>query len=166
MGNKRKVYSESLKKSVLKRLEQPTNETVATLSKELDIPKTTIYGWKRKNKKSSTTYKSSSKWNSQDKFQVVLETASMTEREKSEYCRKKGIYVKELKRWKKQCEMANKNNNNIDYKKVKKNLSEEKKRRKNLEKDLQTKEKALAETAALLVLRKKANAIWGEPEED
>ena len=35
-----------------------------------------------------------------------------------------------------------------------------------LRKDLNRKEKALAETAALLVLKKKAQAIWGEPEED
>jgi hypothetical protein len=33
-----------------------------------------------------------------------------------------------------------------------------------LERELRRKEKALAETAALLVLRKKAQAIWGEDE--
>ena len=33
-----------------------------------------------------------------------------------------------------------------------------------LEKEVQRKDKALAEAAALLVLSKKANAIWGEPE--
>jgi hypothetical protein len=37
---------------------------------------------------------------------------------------------------------------------------------KELEQDLRRKEKALAETAALLVLRKKAQAIWGEPEDE
>ena len=35
-----------------------------------------------------------------------------------------------------------------------------------LEKELAKKEKALAEAAALLVLRKKADAIWGTDEED
>ena len=35
-----------------------------------------------------------------------------------------------------------------------------------MKKDLQRTEKALAETAALIILRKKAQAIWGEPEED
>lgn len=35
-----------------------------------------------------------------------------------------------------------------------------------LKKDLRKKEKALAETAALLVLRKKANAIWGDSEDE
>jgi len=36
---------------------------------------------------------------------------------------------------------------------------------KKLKSELNRKDKALAETAALLVLRKKANAIWGDPEE-
>ena len=38
--------------------------------------------------------------------------------------------------------------------------------REKLEKELARKEKALAEAAALLVLRKKANAIWGTDNED
>ena len=45
-------------------------------------------------------------------------------------------------------------------------LAQEKKRSKKLERELLRKEKALAETAALLVLRKKINAIWGESEDD
>ncbi|MHC8516060.1 hypothetical protein [Sporosarcina sp. ITBMC105] len=40
-------------------------------------------------------------------------------------------------------------------------LKEEKQRTKALKKDLKKKEKVLAETAALLLLRKKAQAIWG-----
>jgi hypothetical protein len=38
---------------------------------------------------------------------------------------------------------------------------EERKRIKDLERELARKDRALAETAALLVLRKKASAIWG-----
>jgi hypothetical protein len=41
-------------------------------------------------------------------------------------------------------------------------MKEEKKRIKGLECDLAGKDRALAETAALLVLRKKASAIWGD----
>ena len=37
---------------------------------------------------------------------------------------------------------------------------------KQLTQELNRKEKALAETAALLVLKKKANLIWGEDEAD
>jgi hypothetical protein len=42
----------------------------------------------------------------------------------------------------------------------------DRKRIKQLEKELLRKEKALAEAAALIILRKKAQAIWGDPEED
>lgn len=47
-----------------------------------------------------------------------------------------------------------------------KELKESQKERKKLERELQRKEKALAEAAALLVLSKKAAAIWGDPEDE
>jgi len=43
---------------------------------------------------------------------------------------------------------------------------EDKQKIKKLERELNRKEKALAETATLLVLSKKWEAIWGETEED
>ena len=44
-------------------------------------------------------------------------------------------------------------------------LKQSQKERKKLEKELKRKDKALAEAAALLVLSKKANAIWGDQED-
>ena len=43
---------------------------------------------------------------------------------------------------------------------------EQRRQIRNLERELTRKEKALAETAALLVLSKKARAIWGEGEDE
>jgi len=45
-------------------------------------------------------------------------------------------------------------------------LQQERKKTRKLEKELRRKEKALAEAAALLVLQKKAQAIWGDGEDD
>jgi transposase len=45
-------------------------------------------------------------------------------------------------------------------------LKEQKKRAKTLEKDLLKKGKALAEAAALLLLRKKVQAVWGDREDE
>lgn len=67
-----------------------------------------------------------------------------------------------IKTWKEQCLKANQNALE-DPQSLKISLKEEKSRNKKLEKELQRKEKALAETAALLILRKKADAIWGSP---
>jgi arsenate reductase-like glutaredoxin family protein len=157
----RKVYSKKLKESVFKRLAPPNAEKVPALAKELNIPKNTLYNWISKVlKESSATSKKSSNWNSKDKFQAVLETASLSELETSKYYRKKEIHLEELKSWIKQCQSAN-NTTFEDTKKIKKSLKTEQHKTKELQKELRHKEKALAETAALLVLRKKANAIWG-----
>ena len=99
-NKKNKTYTTEFKKSVLKRLKPPTKDTVSSLSKELNIPKTTLYGWVRNNKVSNANT-SIDKWTSHDKFQAVLETSTLTEAELAEYCRRKGIYVDDIKNWKK-----------------------------------------------------------------
>lgn len=84
---------------------------------------------------------------------VVLEIANLTEIEFSEYCREKGVYPEQIKEWKEACINANDN-------------AREKSTKAGKELRAERKEKALAEAAALLVLRKKADAIWGTDEED
>ena len=71
----------------------------------------------------------------------------------------------QVKEWRDACINANANNveNNA---KASKELRAERKERERVEKELARKEKALAEAAALLVLRKKADAIWGMDEKD
>ena len=162
----RRVYPKKLKESIFKRLAPPNAEKVSALSKETDIPANTLYTWRAKViKNNPTRNKKSSKWSSSDKFQAVLETASLSELETAKYCREKGIHVEELKSWIKQCQNANETKFE-DPKELKDNLKKEQKKSKELEKELREKEKALAETAALLVLRKKTRAIWGDPEDD
>ena len=162
-------YTKEFKESILKRLEQPSSETVASVAQEISISKATIYQWIRNNNQRKSNnpvnIKSKTNWTSEDKFHFVLETASLSENELAEYCRRKGIYVEEIKNWKEQCLTAN-TTRNEDPVKLKESLVEEQKRNKELQKELRRKEKALAETAALLVLRKKAQAIWGDNEDE
>ena len=103
-------------------------------------------------------------WSPEAKFSIVLETAMMSEIELSEYCREKGLYPDQVKQWKQSCI----NNNMTEAQRKKQEAAErkaDKKRIKQLEKELKRKDAALAETAALLVLRKKLNAYWGEDED-
>lgn len=169
-NNSKRIYTKEFKDSILKRLDSPTNETVSSLAEELNISKSTIYQWVRtNNKKQKNTpinLKSKDNWSSQDKFHVVLETATLSQSELAEYCRRKGIYLEEIKVWKEQCLNANMISIKEDPEKLKSILKEEQQKNKELQKELRRKEKALAETAALLVLRKKAQAIWGDEEEE
>ena len=89
----------------------------------------------------------------------------MNTAELSEYCRKKGLYKEQIETWRSACLSAN-GRESDQAKQLNQVLKEEKKRAKTLEQDLRKKEKALAEAAAILLLRKKAQAIWGDPEEE
>ena len=96
---------------------------------------------------------------------IVVETASLNEAELVEYARKKGLYVEQIKAWKDACMNAN-GGLAKEAARLNRELKDSQKERKKLEKELLRKEKALAEAAALLVLSKKANAIWGDPEDE
>ena len=79
-----------------------------------------------------------------------------------EYAREKGIFVDDIKLWRDACISAN-GSVAKEAAMYKKELKSSEKEIKRLEKELNRKNAALAETAALLVLRKKADAIWGDP---
>ena len=151
---KNKKYSREFKESVLRRLEEPNNEYIASICEELGISRSTIYKWINKKNDDKQPDKNKSKWSSEDKFQIVLETATLTELELGEYYRRKGIYVSDVKAWRDQCAKVN-SAISEDPTKFKNQLKEEIEKFKRLEKELKRKEKALAEAAALLVLKKK-----------
>ena len=142
---------------------------IQQLSKRLNIPATTLYGWKTEFKKklirNATLHQETSKFSSKDKFQAVVDTYSMSELEVGEYLRKHGIASQELAFWKKSMENSFNSTSKLDPG-ISKELAKQNAAVKKLEKELRYKEKALAEMAALAVLQKKAQAIWGEKEVD
>ena len=168
-GNNRVRYTKERKEEIVKRMMPPHNESVAQLSKDEGITEVTLYKWRKearaKGDATPGNGQTSDKWSSEDKFLVVMETFAMNETELAEYCRKKGLYREQIEAWRSVCLQAN--GQAFDQaKQLNTQLKEEKQRAKELEKDLKKKEKALAEAAALLLLRKKAQAIWGDDEEE
>lgn len=162
-------YTKEQKEAVVKRMMPPNNESVSQIAEEMGISDASLYKWRKEAREAGGIApgngRTSDKWNSEDKFLVVMETFSMNELELAEYCRKKGLYREQIDAWKRVCLQAN--GQAFDQaKQINGALKEEQKRAKQLEKELQKKEKALAEAAALLLLRKKAQAIWGDPEEE
>ena len=77
--------------------------------------------------------------------------------------KEEGLSEQTLRNWR---DKARKEGYAKEAARLNRELKDSQKERKMLEKELQRKEKALAEAAALLVLSKKANAIWGDPEDE
>jgi hypothetical protein len=102
-------------------------------------------------------------WTSRDKLAAVIETASLNEAELGEYCRRRGIYSEQLEVWRAACERAN-DWEEVTANRISRETKDDRKRIQQLERELARKEKALAEAAALMILRKKAEAIWGRKE--
>jgi len=164
-----KHYSLERKESALQKMMPPSNMSITQLSLDMGIGESTLYNWRKqainKGQLVSGDGRNAELWSSANKFAVVLETASLNQAELALYCRKKGLYAEQIAIWRSACVDANANVKehekafNLEAKKDKNQIA-------SLEKELRRKEKALAETAALLVLRKKANAIWGEAEDE
>ena len=162
-----KHYSKERKDAVIKRMMQPENAPVPMLVEETGISKVTLYDWRKhaiaKGLVVPEDTQNPENWSAEYKFAVVLETAAMNQAELSQYCRKKGLFAEQIADWKENCLQGNATAAD-QSKAVQKQIRLAHKENKQLKRELRRKEKALAETAALLVLRKKMHAIWGEDE--
>ena len=162
-------YSPERKSAVLKRMLPPNNLAIRQLSQDEGISEATLHKWRADARSKGQLLPDADAgpegWSSRDKFAAVLETAALNETDLAEYCRKRGLYPTQIAAWRSACEQAN-DWDRASTARLGQANKEEKKRIKDLERDLARKEKALAEAAALIILRKKAEAIWGRAGED
>jgi transposase-like protein len=163
------AYSPERKAAVLTKMLPPNNVALGQLAKEEGISQATLAKWRAEARAKGQSLPDANAgpegWTSRDKLAAVIETASMNAADFGEYCRRRGVYPEQLAVWREACERAN------DWERaattrITRETRDDKKRIKELERDLARKEKALAEAAALMILRKKAEAIWGRGGED
>ena len=101
------------------------------------------------------------KWTGAEKLRVVVEAGSVDDSALGEFLRREGLHEAQLKEWRAEAEAAL-----SGPAKRKGKASAESLRVKQLERELRRKDKALAEASAILVLKKKAAAIWGDEDDD
>ena len=154
---------------MLKRMLAPNNMAIRRLSQEEGISEATLHKWPAEARGRGQILPGADAgpegWSSRDKFAVVLETAALNEADLAEYCRKRGVFAAQIKAWRGACEQANdwaRTGIGTSTARLSQAAKAEKKRIKDPERELARKDRALAETAALLVLGKKLGAIWGD----
>jgi transposase-like protein len=163
-----KRYSAERKAAILKQLLPPLNRPVAEVARQENISDVTLYTWRKQVRDRGQIMpgsESSQQWSAEARVAVVAETLTLSEVELSEYCRKKGLFPEQVKAWKETCLDGHRSSAKSSSAAREESRRDRKKIRA-LEKELHRKEKALAETAALLVLRKKLNAFWDEKNDE
>jgi transposase-like protein len=100
-------------------------------------------------------------WSAEEKLAAVLEAAALSDEDLGAFLRSRGLHEAQLQQWREQM-ISGLNPSPMQRNKK----APETKRIRELEKELRRKDTALAETAALLVLKKKAQAIWGDEDDD
>lgn len=164
MGYQR--YSEEFKKSAVEKLLHRGSRPVAAIIEELGVASPTLYQWR--NDFASLGGMKKTPLRPQDrspeaKLKALVEFESLPEEKRGEFLRKEGLHVEHVKAWRKQLEDAltpvNKQAERLER-------AEDRRKIKELERELRRKDAALAETTALLVLKKKANLIWGTGEDE
>jgi len=160
-----KTIPSERKQAIIAKMSGPERKPIAVIASEERISPATLYKWRSEARLSGKVIPDHDDapegWSSRDKFNAVLETAALSETQLAEYCRRNGLYPEQISRWRSTCEQAN-NYAGSERMYQERLQREERARTRKLEQELRRKEKALAEAAALLVLRKKVDAIWGE----
>jgi transposase-like protein len=142
------------------------------LSQEVGVAQSTLSRWLRMastvqpmgghQSDSGHEPKSTRRWTAAEKLRVVAAASSLSEEELGTFLRREGLHEAQLEDWRQQAHEALGNTG----KRRKPKASAEDKKIRALEKELRRKEKALAEVAALLTLKKKADAIWGDEDDN
>lgn len=171
------TYSQEFKEAMVAKLLHPNGKSVVELSEETGVSKGSLYKWKESFQDNALELKQGlqnmtnenaqqirpQNWSAESKLQAVTETSIMTEEQVGEYCRQKGIYSTHLDSWRSALIAGIQPSHDKSQKSENLQL---KAKVKDLTKELARKEKALAETAALLILKKKVNLLWGDAKDD
>ncbi len=157
-------YKNSFKETMVQKMTGPDAKSATALADEVDVPQSTLSRWLRDCGRfgstggDMTTKKRPQNWTADQKMEAVIAYKGMNEQEQGQYLRGQGLYSVDLDRWCAEMLLA--------LSKKPKKRDPKDRRIRELEGELRRKEKALAETAALLVLKKKARAIWGDGEDE
>lgn len=154
-------YSRAFKARMLQRLVGPQAVSANRLAAEVGVPQQTLSQWLRvmRSVDGMTPTPKSTKWTSAEKLRVVLAAQGLSEPELGALLRREGLHAAQLAEWQAVVAAA------LEAPRPRSASSPDTQRIAALERELRRKDRALAETAALLVLKKKAQAIWGDADD-
>lgn len=159
--------SEEFKQAAVQKFQHRGSRQVLEVARELGVTPWSLYKWSRDCATNPGMKKADRRpqdWSAAEKWKAVFEYEGLSVDKRGEFLRREGLHSEHLEAWKKsmQAGLAPLVRSQAE----RAEMSELKARNKELETDLRRKDRALAETTALLVLKKKADLIWGTGENE
>jgi len=161
-------YDEAFKAMAVQKALSPGAPGFSKVAKSLGVPAATLYGWTEMHasvgvmKKPIPKAASSKKeFTPEEKLQAIINKSTMTENEYGEYLRSRGLHSADVENFRNEYFLLSKDKGRIKQDPEVVALHKEKK---DLQSDLNRKDKALAEMSARIVLLKKSHLLWGDPE--
>lgn len=156
----RREYTESFRQQALKKVYTRGNSSIRVVAEDINMSLGTLRNWMKADRnsmqeKAGLQSKRPQDWSLADRLQILMESHGLEEDALNALCREKGIFRHHLEQW----QVAFVAGSAVD---TRSQLRELKDTNKALTRELNRKEKALAEAAALLVLKKKYQALWVE----
>ena len=145
------------------RLLPPESSAVEVVSREVGVSVATLERWRAGALANGAGDRGggSQRWTAAARLEAVIATAAMDEAARSAWCREQGLYPSELDGWKQDAIAGLGEPRAASAVEAR----QDRRRVKELERELHRKDKALAETAALLVLAKKLKAVFHDGED-
>ncbi len=164
-------YPEGFKEKMIRRMTGVNAVSANELSAEVEVHQSTLSRWlreagnigamsKRNTDRTASKQKRPQDWTADEKLQVVLDATAVSEEDLGAFLRTKGLHQVQLERWRSKVTEASLEA--LKKSRFSRKNSTETRRIRQLERELRRKDKALAETAAILVLKKKVEEIWGD----
>ena len=154
-------YSETFKDRMVRRLVGPSAMSANAVAAEVGVAQATLSRWLAAARNVGAMTRSPTKqWTGAEKLRVVTEARHLSGSDLGAFLRREGLHDAQLTAWRAAAEAAL-----AEPARGRAKPSAEAKRIQELERELRRKDAALAETAALLVLKKKAQAIWGDADD-
>lgn len=144
-------YGKAFKDRAVARLLPPESTSVEEVSRQIGVSASTLERWRAD---ALGNDQAGGAWTASARFQAVLTTAGMSQADASAWCRSQGVHASELAQWRETAQGA------LEAPCVTPGNAMDRRRVKELERELRRKDKALAEAAALLVLSKKLEALY------
>jgi transposase-like protein len=162
-------YTAAFRKRMVSKLVGPHAITATALSNESGLAQATLSRWLKEASKLERTMPSADSkvvkkqpqaWTPEEKMKILNEASELSDGELGVFLRSKGIHEAVLTEWRDQA-LAGLRGTEAASK-----AQRETRELRELKRELKRKDKALAETAALIVLKKKAQEIWGAEDDD